>query len=132
MPPLFRPPREPFVLLRRPPEVVLPEVEPEVLMLPELPEVLMLPELPEVLMLPEVEPLVELPEVEPPVELPEVEPPVLLPVEPVVVCAFAVLANRPKPNKKVAVRSDVKMCFFIKKGKRERKIRLLIGCQHRR
>lgn len=105
MPPLFRPPCEPFVLPRRPPEVVLPEVEPAVLMLPELPEVLILP---------------ELPEVEPPVE-PIDEPLVLPPVEPVEVCACAVLASKPRLNKKAAVRSGIKMCFFIKKREGEKK-----------
>ena len=112
MPPRpLRPPRpEPAFSLRLRPDVELPEVP----MLPEveLPEVPMLPdvELPEVPMLPEVlTPLV--------VELPAVELPVEPVVEPVVVWAWAVVASRPRPSRKAAVRSGRKICVFMKKGK---------------
>lgn|GEM_PF-5697554 len=124
------------------PEVELPEVEPPMLpeveppMLPEVlepprrrePEVLEPPlclpdlELPEVVMLPEV----ELPEVEPEVIEPEVEP--LPPVEPVVVWACAVVANRPRPKRNAAVRNDEEICLFIRVGKRKKEVsQLLIG-----
>lgn len=106
--------------------VPLPDVEPEVLMPPfcrPRPEPLLLPRLPDVL-LPEVElpelfmvPDVELPEVEPEVVEPEVEP-LVLPAEPGVVCACAVLASKPKLSKIAAVRSGIKMCFFMRKGKK--------------
>lgn len=94
--------------LPEPPEVELPEPEP--LILPE-PELFRLPELPEV----------ELPEVPRLPELPEEEPLVLLPVEPGVVWACAVVANRPKPKRNAAVRNDEEICLFIRVGKRKKK-----------
>ena len=91
---------------------MLPDVE-----LPEVPMLLEV-ELPEVPMLPEV----ELPDVLTPlvVELPAVELPVEPVVEPVVVWACAVVASRPRPSRKAAVRSGRKICVFMKKGKSEK------------
>jgi hypothetical protein len=113
------------------PEVELPEVpelpvrrsrrEPVLLPELELPWCLPEVELPEVFMLPEVEPLVVEPEVEPvpgePVVVPPVPPIGVLLVEPGVVWACAVVANRPIPKRKVAVHSDKEICFFIRNEK---------------